>query len=72
MIKWLEKNVIGITIWSFLAGGLVAFINIVADYLPFVYLYLSFFGIAAIGTVLQMIWAWIVNPIREYRKNKRK
>ena len=70
MIKWLESNVIGITIMTFVAGGLVALINVVANHVIIEYIYLVLFGIAAIGTLIQIIWAWIINPIREYRKKK--
>lgn len=70
IIKWLESNVISITLIAFLAGIAVLLINIAFDHVIVVYIYLVIFGIAIIGTMLQLIWAWIVNPIRAYRKKK--
>lgn len=71
MIKWLERNMIGITVMFYFGGTLVALLNLVAYYEVLEYIYLSLYGVAVIGTVLQIIWAWIVNPIRRYYKNKK-
>ena len=72
MIKWLEKKMIGITIMAFIAGIVVLLIYSVAEHVILEFLYWSLFGIAGIGTILQLIWAWIVNPIRAYRKNQKR
>ena len=72
MVKWLERNMIAITIIALFTGILIFLINNMAYYVILEYLYLSLFGITVIGTILQLIWAWIINPIREYRKNKKK
>ncbi len=71
MIKWLERNVISITIMSFFAGILVVLIYTVIEHVILEFLYWCLFGVAALGTILQIIWAWIINPIRAYRKNKK-
>lgn len=72
MIRWLENNVIGITIMSFIAGIVVLLIYTVVEHVILECLYWGLFGIAGIGTILQLIWAWIINPIRAYRKNQKK
>ncbi len=71
MIKWIESNVISITIMSFFAGTIVILSDAAIDHAIAKYIYLSLFGIAALGTTIQIIWAWIINPIRAYRKKQK-
>lgn len=70
MIKWLESNVISITIIAFLAGIVIVLIYGVVEHIILECLFWGFFGIAALGILFQLIWAWIINPIREYRNKK--